>query len=62
MEKVEKQMPRKVKKRRKLNDDEMEEYYDYVFPADDESAAKISKLLEMAHKWKQTQGTDNGTS
>lgn len=55
-------MPRKVKKRKKLNDDEMEEYYDYVFPADDESAAKISKLLEMAHKWKQTQGTENGTA
>lgn len=51
--KVEKQMPRKVKKRRKLDDDSFEEYMDYVFPADDESNAKLSKLLQMAHAWKQ---------
>ena len=55
-EKVEKQMPRKVKKRRKLDDDSFEEYIDYVFPADDESAAKMSKLLQMAQQWKQAQG------
>ena len=53
--KIEKQMPRKVKKRRKLDDDRYEEYMDYVFPADDESAAKMSKLLQMAHQWKQAQ-------
>ncbi|KAL8896545.1 MAG: hypothetical protein Q9192_003034 [Flavoplaca navasiana] len=53
IEKVEKQMPRKVKKRRKLDDDSFEEYMDYVFPADDESTAKLSKLLQMAHAWKQ---------
>lgn len=46
-------MPRRVKKRRKLDDDSFEEYMDYVFPADDDSAAKMSKLLQMAHKWKQ---------
>ena len=46
-------MPRKVKKRRKLDDDSFEEYMDYVFPADDESTAKLSKLLQMAHAWKQ---------
>jgi len=57
IENVEKQMPRKVKKRRRLegNDMEFEEYIDWVFPADDESAAKISRLLQMAHQWKQTQ-------
>ena len=55
-EKVEKQMPRKVKKRRKLDDDSFEEYMDYVFPADDESAAKMTKLLKMAQQWKQAQG------
>jgi crooked neck len=55
VENVTKQMPRKVKKRRRLDDDSFEEYLDYVFPADDESAAKMSKLLEMAHKWKQSQ-------
>ncbi|KAJ5032184.1 hypothetical protein J3E74DRAFT_423813 [Bipolaris maydis] len=51
-EKIEKQMPRKVKKRRKLDDDSFEEYVDYVFPADDESAANLAKLLANAQKWK----------
>lgn len=63
IEKIEKQMPRKVKKRRKIEDDRFEEYLDYVFPADDESAAKMSKLLQMAHSWKQRQtqqATANG--
>jgi crooked neck len=46
------QMPRKVKKRRKLDDDSFEEYVDYVFPADDESAAKLTQLLANAAKWK----------
>ena len=55
VERVEKQMPRKVKKRRKLDDDSFEEYMDYVFPADDESAAKISRLLAMAAEWKKGQ-------
>ncbi|KAK5004766.1 NineTeen Complex (NTC) component [Elasticomyces elasticus] len=55
MEKVERQMPRRVKKRRRLDDDSFEEYMDYVFPADDESAAKMSKLLAAAGKWKQAQ-------
>ncbi|KAI9840012.1 MAG: NineTeen Complex (NTC) component [Sarea resinae] len=54
---VEKQLPRKVKKRRKVDDGSFEEYLDYVFPADDESAAKVSKLLMMAHKWKQEKAT-----
>lgn len=50
--KIEKQMPRKVKKRRKLDDDRYEEYMDYLFPADDEAAAKMSNFLAMAHQWK----------
>jgi crooked neck len=66
IEKIEQQMPRRVKKRRKLDDDQFEEYLDYVFPADDESAAKMSRLLQMAHAWKQQQQqqqqTTNGTS
>jgi crooked neck len=62
LEKVDAQMPRKVKKRRKLDDDSFEEYMDYVFPADDESAAKMSKLLQMAHKWKQEQAGQTGGS
>ncbi|KAJ5135857.1 RNA-processing protein HAT helix [Penicillium bovifimosum] len=54
-EKVDKQMPRKVKKRRKLADDKYEEYLDFVFPADDKSAANLSRLLQKAHQWKQGQ-------
>ncbi|KAJ5995404.1 Pre-mRNA-splicing factor clf1 [Penicillium waksmanii] len=53
IDKIEKQMPRRVKKRRKLEDDRYEEYMDYVFPADDKSAANLSKLLQRAHAWKQ---------
>jgi crooked neck len=49
---IAKQMPRKVKKRRKLDDDSFEEYVDYVFPADDESASKLTRLLANAAKWK----------
>ncbi|KAF2231468.1 TPR-like protein [Viridothelium virens] len=57
VEKIEKQMPRKVKKRRKLaGQDEFQEFIDYVFPADDESDAKMSKLLMMARQWKKEQG------
>ena len=54
-EKIEKQMPRRVKKRRRIEEDRFEEYIDFVFPADDESAAKMSKLLQSAHAWKQQQ-------
>lgn len=54
-EKLAKQMPRKVKKRRKLDDESFEEYMDYVFPADDEGSAKMSKLMMMAQRWKQEQ-------
>ncbi|KAF2686581.1 putative cell cycle control protein [Lentithecium fluviatile CBS 122367] len=52
---IEKQMPRKVKKRRKLDDDSFEEYVDYVFPADDESAAKLARLMANAQRWKAQQ-------
>lgn len=55
LEKVAAQMPRKVKKRRKVDDGSFEEYMDYVFPGDDEGQKKMSKLLEMAHKWKREQ-------
>jgi len=50
-------MPRKVKKRRKVqgedNDDVgWEEYFDYIFPDDENNQPNI-KLLEMAKLWKQ---------
>lgn len=60
MESVDKQMPRKVKKRRKLDDDSFEEYMDYLFPDDGESAAKNLKFLQMAHQWKQETKGENG--
>ncbi|MCJ1312970.1 NineTeen Complex (NTC) component [Agyrium rufum] len=53
--KIDAMMPRKAKKRRRLDDDSFEEYIDYVFPADDESSKKLSNLLEMAQAWKREQ-------
>ncbi|KGO78109.1 RNA-processing protein, HAT helix [Penicillium italicum] len=53
IEKVKKQTPRRVVKRRKLADDKYEEYTEYLFPADDQSAANLSRLLQKAHQWKQ---------
>jgi len=58
--KIEKQMPRKAKKRRRADDDRYEEYLDFIFPADDESAAKLSSFLQRAHAWKQSQANDHG--
>lgn len=51
--KVEKQMPRRVRKTRKNEDGEMEEYIDYVFPVDEQQPGDISNLLAMAQGWKQ---------
>ena len=53
-------MPRRVKKRRKLDDDSFEEYLDFVFPKDDEAAAKLGRLMEMAEKWKRAQADGGG--
>ena len=55
---IQEKMPKKVKKKRKLeniNDDAgYEEYLDYVFP-DEEKDSRNLKILEMAHKWKEQQ-------
>ncbi|KAK3651238.1 NineTeen Complex (NTC) component [Elasticomyces elasticus] len=59
---VAKQMPRRVKKRRRLEDDSFEEYLDYVFPADDEASGKMSKLMAMAQKWKREQEEAGATA
>jgi crooked neck len=56
IEGIEKQMPRKERKRRKIDEDRFEEYFDYVFPADDRARGNLSKLLSMAHSWKQQKG------
>ena len=72
IEKLEQMMPRRVKKRKRLDAEglEYEEYHDYVFKDDDQDSAKMSKLLAMAHAWKQKQekeqervdGVTNGES
>ncbi|KAG9255029.1 uncharacterized protein F5Z01DRAFT_653686 [Emericellopsis atlantica] len=57
VEGVQKQMPRKVKKRRRGEDgDSWEEYFDYVFPADDQQAKGMASIMAMAQKWKQSGG------
>ncbi|KAH7369094.1 pre-mRNA-splicing factor CLF1 [Plectosphaerella cucumerina] len=53
VDKVQKQMPRRVKRRRRLEDDSFEEYVDYIFPADEQQSQGVSDLLAMARKWKQ---------
>jgi crooked neck len=57
VEKVQKQMPRKTKRRRKLDDDSYEEYFDYVFPADDAQTAKLTNFMAMAQSWKEAGGS-----
>ncbi len=53
---VEQQMPRRTKKKRRLDDDTWEEYVDFVFPADDAQAKSVSSLLAMAQAWKKPGG------
>jgi crooked neck len=53
-------MPRRTKKKRKLDDDTFEEYVDYIFPADDQQTKNLSNLLAMANAWKQTGGKITG--
>ncbi|KAK7506895.1 hypothetical protein BaRGS_00001746 [Batillaria attramentaria] len=61
---VEKLMPQKVKKRRKIQTEDgldagWEEYYDYIFP--DEAAAQPNiKLLALAKMWKKDVATNGG--
>jgi crooked neck len=55
IEKIEKQMPRRAKKKRKLDDDSWEEYVDYVFPADDQQQKGLANLLNMAQMFKKAQ-------
>ena len=69
IEKLEAKMPQQVKKRRRLNPEDpedftMEEYIDFVFPEDEEEqkqkqkgASGVSKLLQMARMWKENQET-----
>ncbi|XP_005094945.1 crooked neck-like protein 1 [Aplysia californica] len=63
---VEKLMPQKVKKRRKIQTEDgsdagWEEYFDYIFP-DEEAAKPNLKLLALAKKWKETKEKEPETS
>ncbi|KAJ2807232.1 NineTeen Complex (NTC) component, partial [Coemansia helicoidea] len=49
---VERRMPKRVRRRRELDDGSLEEYFDYVFPDDKEQGSQF-KLLAKAHLWKQ---------
>ncbi|KAJ2793114.1 NineTeen Complex (NTC) component [Coemansia guatemalensis] len=49
---VENKMPKRVRRRRELEDGSLEEYFDYVFPDDEEQGSRF-KLLAKAHLWKQ---------
>ncbi|KAJ1795464.1 NineTeen Complex (NTC) component [Coemansia sp. RSA 2399] len=51
---VEQRMPKRVRKRREMDDGSLEEYFDYVFPDDEEQGSRF-KLLAKAHMWKQRQ-------
>eukprot|EP00058_Branchiostoma_floridae_P021154 XP_002606644.1 hypothetical protein BRAFLDRAFT_57911 [Branchiostoma floridae] len=57
LEKVNKLMPKRVKKRRKVQTEDgmdagWEEYYDYIFPEDEANQPNL-KLLAMAKRWKE---------
>ena len=60
VEKVQKQMPRRTKKRRLVTDEnggeEWEEYVDYIFPKEDGQAKGLQSILAAAQKWKETGG------
>ena len=68
-EAVERKMPKRLKRKRKIQTDDgldagMEEYYDYVFP-EEAGAAPNLKLLEAAQAWKrrkQMEATEDGVS
>ncbi|KAJ3036031.1 Crooked neck-like protein 1 [Rhizophlyctis rosea] len=64
---IETKMPRSVKRRRKVVDEDgvevggWEEYFDFVFP-DEEEGAKQFKLLDLASKWKRKMEMGGGDS
>lgn len=56
VERIRRQMPREVKKKRRIDEDTWEEYVDYVFPADEQQTKNLSNLLAMAKQWKEKTG------
>ncbi|KAN0061842.1 NineTeen Complex (NTC) component [Thecaphora frezii] len=59
---VQAKMPRVVKKRREApgGTGDMEEYYDMLFPDDEEKGKPSFKLLQMAHAWRAAQAAKAG--
>ncbi|TLS27641.1 hypothetical protein PpBr36_05211 [Pyricularia pennisetigena] len=55
IEKIEKQMPRRTKKKRKLDDDTWEEYVDYIFPADEQIGKNLMNMMAKARARKQAE-------
>jgi crooked neck len=52
-DKVRKMMPTLVRKRRKLDEGEFEEYEEWVFPQDTKASDGMLNMLKMAQKWKE---------
>lgn len=66
LDKVQRKMPRRVKKKRKVYRDDgsdagWEEYWDYIFP-DDAAAGHSLKLLQFAHMWKKKEALSGSES
>ncbi|TKY85789.1 hypothetical protein EX895_005329 [Sporisorium graminicola] len=63
---VEAKFPRVVKKRRPIadgaDDGAMEEYYDLIFPDDEDKGKGAFKLLQMAHAWRAAQAAKEQSS
>lgn len=61
VDRVQRQMPRCVKRRRRAADgygDTYEELVDYVFPADEQQAKSLSGVMALAQQWKRQTGGD----
>lgn len=52
---VEKKMPRRVKKRRRLDEGEFEEYLTWAFPDDEDANPKVLEMMRRAQEWKRAQ-------
>lgn len=60
--KVQDLMPKQVKKRRELDDGTIEEYYDYLFPTEDDQKSKnLLNLLAAARAWKEKEAQKTST-
>ena len=56
VEAITRRLPKRVKRKRPIRLEDgssagMEEYYDYIFPEEEDAAPKL-KILEAAYRWK----------